>query len=81
MGICRDTFGRLSYTMSIPISPKYSRVFSVTRGDNRIRKHEPYYITDTYLTYDGVEGWWDLSEFDSFIQAVRFLKANADKLI
>ena len=79
MGICRDTFGRLSYTITIPISPKYSKVFSVRKGDNKIHRHEPYLTTDAYIAYGG--SFWDLPKFDSFIQAVRFLKTNANELI
>ena len=81
MGICRDCFGKLSYTATHKREGyKCADVFSVTHGDNRIIKHEPYYITDATIDY-GLDMPWDLQHFDSFIQAVRFLKENLDHLM
>ena len=76
MGICRNTFGKLSY---IWVS-KEKRVYSVTKGENRIIRHDPYIRTSAALNIgDGVRR--ELDEFNSFIRAVRFLKKNADDLL
>jgi hypothetical protein len=77
MGICRNTFGKLSYTAV----NSDKAVFSVTRCDNRIIRHEPYYNTDARLATDIVTLWMDLPRFDSFAQAVKFLKENLEDLI
>jgi len=55
-------------------------VFTVTRGDNRIISHQPWYNTDAVLR-DPVLMWVTLPKFESFIQAVRYLKANLNNLI
>lgn len=75
MGICRDVFGKLSYTAV----NSDKAVFSVTKGDNRIIRHMPWYITDAKLSVP-VLLWDDLPEFDSFVQAVRYLKENLEQL-
>lgn len=78
MGKCRDCFGKLSYTAV----NKRKSVFSVTRGDNRIIKHVPYMRTDAYLSLSDKEFFVvDIPHFDSFIHAVRFMKANIDSLV
>ena len=76
MGICRNCFGKLSYTA---VNSRKSS-FSVTKGDNRIVKHEPWYNTDAVLS-DPVFMWNDLPKFESFIQAVRYLKENLEDLL
>ncbi len=75
MGICRDCFGRLSYTAV----NKDKAVFSVTKGENRIIRHMPYMKTDARLSIP-VLLWADLPEFHSFVQAVRYLKENLEQL-
>ena len=75
MGICRDSFGRLSYTAV----NKRNQVFSVENGWNKIISHQPYYRTDATL-YDPDFLWIDLPEFSSFVQAVRYLKENLENL-
>lgn len=75
MGICRNTTGKLSYTAV----NSDKAVFSVTRGDNRIIRHMPWYNTDARLSVP-VLLWNDLPEFKSFIQAVSYLKNNLEQL-
>ena len=75
MGACRDTFGRLAYTMKTK-----SGVFSVSKGDNRIIKHEPYYNTDARIGTGLVIGD-EIPRFDSFIRAARFMVENKEVLI
>lgn len=76
MGICRDTFGRLSYTLVTDDK----RVYSVTKGENCIVRHYPYLRTNARLNMDGVV-WQELDGFNSFIRAVRFLKKNINDLL
>ena len=76
MGICRNTFGKLSYILV----SKEKHVYSVTKGENRIIRHDPYIRTPATLnTGDGCRQ--ELDGFNSFIRAVRFLKKNADDLL
>ena len=75
MGICRNCFGKLSYTAT----NSDKAVFSVTKGENRIIRNYPYLRTDARLS-DPVFLWNDLPKFDSFIQAVRYLKENLEQL-
>ena len=79
MGICRDCFGKLSYTAT----NSRKAVFSVTRrkdnGKVNIIHHMPYYSTDTYLD-NGLPIGDKVEPFDSFIQAARFLKENLEQL-
>lgn len=75
MGICRDCFGKLSYTAT----NTDKAVFSVTRGENEIIRHYPYMRTDARLS-DPVFLWMDLPKFDSFVQAVKYLKENLEQL-
>lgn len=75
MGICRNSVGKLSYTAV----NSDKAVFSVTRGDNRIIRHMPWYNTDARLSVP-VLLWEDLPEFKSFIQAVGYLKNNLEQL-
>lgn len=75
MGICRDCFGKLSYTAT----NSDKAVFSVHKGDNRIIRHMPWYNTDARLS-DPVLLWMDLPPFESFVQAVRYLKENLEQL-
>ena len=81
MGICRDVFGDLSYTAT----NSRKSVFSVTKhygGPYRIRKHEPYYITDANIFLEKEMAFWEeCPVFDSFIQAVRYLKENLEDLL
>lgn len=74
MGICRDCFGRLSYTAI----REDKRVFSVCKGDNRILEHRPYLTTDVCL--DNYI-WERIDRFDSFVQAVKFLKENLNSFL
>lgn len=78
MGICRNCFGRLSYTAT----NKGKHVFSVTKerhGPYEIIKHEPYYNTTAVIMIDSQMAFWeDTPKFDSFIHAVRYLKENLE---
>lgn len=71
MGICRDALGRLAYTFVTPDK----RVFSISEGENRIVRHEPYTRTNARILWNEVE------PFDSFIKGVRFLKENHTELM
>ena len=66
---------RLCYTLTT----KHGK-FEVRKGENRIIKHEPYYRTDAMIIYGNTFFWETVPPFESFIQAVKFLKENADKL-
>lgn len=47
-------------------------------GKYHILKRESYYVTDTYIS----KNWWQRTPaFDSWIQAVRFLKENKKDLL
>lgn len=71
----RNCFNRLEYTITTPRG-----VFSVTKNDNRIIKHEPYYNTDAYINTGLVIGD-TIPRFDSFIKAVAFMKKHVNELI
>ena len=75
MGICRDAFGRLSYTLVTDDK----RVYSVTKGENCIVRHYPYLRTDAVL--DLGDCWQYLDRFPSFLSAVWFLKKNVNDLL
>lgn len=78
MGICRNSFGRLSYTAT----SKNKRVFSVTRskdGKCNIIAHLPYMSSNACFDY-GLPLPEQLPSFDSFIKAVAFMKANLESL-
>jgi len=78
MGICRDSFGNLSYTM---ISSD-KKVFSVTKGDNRIIEHMPYMNTTASIWIEEEMAFFEeCPQFDSFIKAVAYLKANIEYLL
>lgn len=75
MGIYRDCFGRLCYKATNSEKAK----FEVTKGDNRIIRHYPYQRTDAVYS-DPDFLWIDLPKFDSFVQAIRYLKENLERL-
>ena len=75
MGICRDCFGKLCYTAT----NSEKAVFEVRKGDNKIIRHQPYLRTDAVYS-DPDFLWIDLPKFDSFVQAVSYLKANLERL-
>ncbi len=77
MGLCRDMHGRLAYTTV----NSYKAVFAIHKGDNRILREYPYHTTDARLGTDLAMLWMDLPRFDSFVQAVKFLKENLENLI
>ena len=78
MGICRDAFGKLSYTA---ISND-KHVFSVTKGENVIKYHRPYMSGRAVIMIDSEMAFWeDTPTFDSFIKAVTYLKKNIEYLL
>lgn len=50
-------------------------------GKYRILKRESYYVTDAYIINDSSTWWERTPAFDSWIQAVRFLKENKKDLL
>lgn len=81
MGICRNSFGRLSYIAT----NSNKSVFSVTKpksGLVEIVKHEPWYRTNAVIMKDSEMAFWeDTPKFDSFIRAVKYLKDNLEYLL
>lgn len=67
----RDVFGEISYELGHFFVPHRA-----VNGKYSILKREPYYVTDAYVLYDGIFLWDKAPVFDSWIQAVRFLKEN-----
>lgn len=81
MGICRDCFGRLSYTA---VNSR-NGVFSVTkekRGPYEIIKHEPYYRTNANIFLEKEMAFWEeCPKFSSFVKAVKYMKDNLEDLL
>ena len=66
----------------VAIRPRDKRVFEVVKRHNgkyEITTHTPYMITDAYLMLGDI--WFDIDPFESFIQAVKFLKENINNLL
>ena len=80
MGICRDSSGKLAYTATHKNNSGV-HVFSIHKGENRIKAHKPYYVTDAKIIYPGAGFPWELPVFGSFVQAVSYLKKNIDSLV
>ena len=74
MGVCRDCFGKPSYTVTTEHG-----VFSMTKGDRHITKHYPYMRTDACIDI-GLILPEQLPPFDNFIKAVKFMKEHIDEL-
>ena len=72
----RNVFGELEFELGAFFVPHRTGC----TGKYVILKHEPWYVTDAYIIIDGV-----LCEhaplFDSWIQAVKFLKENYEDLL
>ena len=78
MGICRDSFGNLSYTMT----SSDKKVFSVRHGDNRIMYQRPYTSGNASIMIDSEMAFFEeCPQFDSFVKAVTYLKANIEYLL
>ena len=78
MGICRDCFGKLSYTAT----NSYGATYSVTCGDNTIRFHRPYISGIASIWIDSEMAFFEnCPQFDSFIKAVRYMKKNLEYLL
>lgn len=81
MGICRNCFGRLSYMAT----NSYKLVFGVTKeksGPYEIRYYRPY-VSGRASVFISREMcfWEDTPTFDSFVQAVKYLKDNLEDLL
>lgn len=78
MGICRNYKGKLSYTA---VNGNKS-VFSVTQGENEIKYHRPYVSGRASVFIDSEMAFWqDTPKFESFIQAVAYMKKNIEHLL
>ncbi len=78
MGICRNTFGKLSYTAI----NKDKKVYSITKGENEIKYHRPYISGKAAIMIDSEMAFWtDTPHFESFIQGVAYLKKNLEYLL
>lgn len=76
MGICRNMKGKLSYTAV----SSAKQVFTVTAGDNHIVEERPYMsCRDPWYVEEGM--FFDMPRFDSFVQAVRFLKEHLEEIL
>ena len=73
----RDVFGKLYYQVK---RQRDGAVFSVTKGNNKIVRHMPWYLTDARLDVGLVIGE-EIPRFESFIKAVSYLKHNIDNLL
>jgi len=71
----RDCFGRLCYS----VKRSDGAVFEVTAPTAKILRVYPYYKTDAYIK-DPVLMWDNLPRFESFMQAVVYLKKNINIL-
>ena len=70
----RNVFGELEYELGDFFVPHRTG----NTGQYRILKHEPWYVTDARYA----DAFWDtVPPFDSWIQAVRYLKENVGKLL
>ena len=71
----RNVFGDLEFELGAFFVPHRA-----VNGKYSILKHEPWYVTNASIIYG--EGFWEtVQPFDSWIQAVRFLKENYNNLI
>lgn len=73
----RNVFGELEYELGDFFVPHRTG----RTGQYCILKHAPCYVTDAYIILE--EGLFceQVPPFDSFIQAVRFLKENIKNLV
>ena len=72
----KDVFGELQFELGNYFVPHRTGC----TGQYAILKREAWYVTDAYIVYEGI-----LIErcprFDSWIQAIRFLKENIEDLL
>lgn len=71
-----NVFGELEYELGKFFVPHRTGC----TGQYSILKREPWYVTDAYILIDGVL-CEQVMPFDSWIQAVRYLKRNFSDLI
>ena len=72
----RNIFGELEFELKDYFVPHRA-----VNGKYSILKRKPYYVTDAYVLYDDIFLWDKAPVFDSWIQAVRFLKENINNLL
>lgn len=70
----KNVFGELEYTLGNFFIPHRTGC----TGQYRILKHDPWYVTDARYA-DNI--WETVQPFDSWIQAVRYLKEHVEELI
>lgn len=70
----RNVFGELEFEIGDFFVPHRTG----STGKYAILKHMPYYVTDAVWAD---LPWDEVPKFDSWIQAVRFLKKNVDWLL
>ncbi len=74
----RNVFGDLEYELGDYFVPHRTG----GTGKYCILKHEPWRVTDAYIVIDSYNNWWEKTPlFDSWIQAVKFLKENIGDLL
>ena len=74
MKVYKNIFGELEYELGKFFVPHRTGC----TGQYKILKREPWYVTDAVFNND----IWDaVPPFDSWIQAVRFLKEHIDELL
>ena len=72
----RNVFGELEYTLG----DFFVLHRTGSTGKYVILKREPWYVTDAWIVYFDIIAD-KTPEFDSFIQAVRYLKENINDLV
>ena len=75
----KNVFGELEFNLGNFFVPHRTG----GTGKYVILKHEPWYVTDAMITHDehGAYFWETIPPFDSWIQAIRFLKENYKDLL
>ena len=72
----KNVFGELEFNLDNFFVPHRA-----VNGKYSILKHEPWYVTDAYIMWEHTEFIERTPLFDSWIQAVKFLKENIKDLL
>ncbi len=72
----RNMFGELEFELGDYFIPHRTGC----TGQYKILKHEPWRVTTAMIVYDGILVE-ETPNFDSWIQAIRFLKENIEDLL
>lgn len=72
----KNVFGDLEYELGAYFVPHRTGC----TGQYRILKHEPWCVTDACINY-GENFWETVPPFDSWIQAIAFLKKHIGELM